>query len=266
MELAAPFDSLAPGYDRSFTESPIGERMRAAAWRRLDAAFAPGDRVLELNCGTGEDAVHLARRGVAVLATDLSAEMVAIARAKAERAGVTVRVEVAQVAIEDVGRLAASGPFDGVLSNFGGLNCIADLPGVARSLSALVRPGGKALLCLMGPAVPWEWGWFLLRGQPGKAGRRLRRGGAQWRGLTIRYPSIGQVRRAFAPHFRARRVAAIGALVPPTYADGWARRHPRVLAALDRCERRFETVPPLPWLADHYLIELERLDPKGDGQ
>lgn len=263
MELAAPFDGMAADYDRSFSQSPIGERMRSAVWRRLDSVFMPGDRVLELNCGTGEDAVHLARRGIMVLASDQSGEMVSRARAKAERAGVTGRVEVAQLAIRDIESLAASGPFDGVLSNFGGLNCVGNLPRVARSLGALVRPGGTALLCLMGPAVPWEWGWYLLRRQPDKAVRRLRRAGAQWHGLTIRYPSIGAVRRAFAPHFTARRVAAIGALVPPTFADAWARRHPRLLAALDRCERRFETVPPLPWLADHYLLELERLDHRG---
>ena len=69
---ASPFDALAADYDRSFTASAIGQRMRAAVWRRLDTAFAPGERVLELNCGTGEDAVHLAERGVRVLATDVS--------------------------------------------------------------------------------------------------------------------------------------------------------------------------------------------------
>ena len=53
-----------------FTESRLGELLRQAVWRRLDDVFRPGDRVLELDCGTGEDAVHLARRGVRVLATD----------------------------------------------------------------------------------------------------------------------------------------------------------------------------------------------------
>ena len=65
-------------------------------------------------------------------------------------------------------------------------------------------------------------------------------------------------RRAFAPAFELRRTAAIGALLPPTYAEGWAARHPRTVAWLDRWERRLETWPPLPWLADHYLVELER--------
>jgi SAM-dependent methyltransferase len=254
---ALPFDAMAADYDRSFSESAIGQRMRAAVRVRLDAAFRPGEQVLELNCGTGEDAVHLARRGVRVVATDVSPAMLAITRAKVERAGLGGSVEVAELAIEDLARHRGAS-FDGVLSNFGGLNCVEDPAGVARGLAAALRPGARALLCVMGPAVPWEWGWYLAHGAPGKAVRRLRQGGAAWRGLTIRYPTIGTMRRAFAPQFTSRRVAAIGALLPPSYAEGWASRHPRVLAALDRIERRFETVPPLPWLADHYLLELER--------
>jgi SAM-dependent methyltransferase len=259
MHQAAPFDSLAADYDRSFTASLIGQRMRAAVWRRLDAAFRPGERVLELNCGTGEDAVHLGRRGVRVLATDTSPEMLAITRAKVERAGLTRQVEIAQMPIEDLAKHRPAGPFDGVLSNFGGLNCVDDLTGVARGLAAVMRPGALALLCVMGPAVPWEWGWYLAHGKPRTAMRRLRRDGAPWRGLRIHYPSIGQVRRTFAPHFVQRRVSAVGALVPPTFAETWAARHPRLLAALDSLERRAEATWPLPWLADHFLIELERV-------
>jgi hypothetical protein len=106
--------------------------------------------------------------------------------------------------------------------------------------------------------VPWEWAWFLGHGQPGKAFRRLTRGGVGWRGLRIRYPSIRALRKAFSPAFRMRRVAALGVFLPPSYAEGWASRHPGLLDRLDRWERRMETLPPLPWLADHYLIELER--------
>lgn len=260
MTYASPFDTMATDYDSSFSRSEIGRYLRAAVWRRLDAAFERGERVLELNCGTGEDALHLAGRGVSVLATDNSSRMLAATRAKVDRAGPGYAVKVAPLAIEDLalGRAQLPAPFDGVLSNFGGFNCVNDLAGVARALAAIVRPGGRALLCVMGPAVPWEWGWYLAHGQPGKAIRRLRPGGVEWRGLKVRYRTPGSVRRAFAPHFAQRRLAGLGALVPPPYAAGWASEHPRLLAALDRWERRIETIPPLPWLADHFLIELER--------
>lgn len=256
--LSAAFDRLAAEYDAGFTRTDLGTRMRRAVWSRLDVLFSPGDRVLELACGTGEDAAHLGERGVRVLATDASAEMVRVAAAKVERAGLAGRVEVRHLAVEELARLE-EGPFDGVLSDFGGLNCVADLPGMGRLLAARLRPGAVAVLCVMGPLVPWEWLWFLAHGQPGKAFRRLTPGGVEWRGLRVRYPSIRNLRRSLAPGFRVRRVSALGALLPPPYAESWAGRHPDFVDRLDRWERRLETAPPLPWLADHYLMELERL-------
>jgi SAM-dependent methyltransferase len=244
--VSAPFDALAAGYDRSFTGTPLGVLLRESVQRRLDARFAAGERVLELACGTGDDAVHLGRRGVRVLATDASEAMIERARVKA--AGLGETVEVRRLAIEDLAAL--DGPFDGAFSDFGGLNCVSDLAAVGKTLADLLRPGAPLLLCVMGPLVPWEWA--------GLRFRRLRRGGVEWRGITVRYPSPGALRRAFAPDFRPLRLSAVNALLPPTEWEAWAGRHPRLLAALARWERRLETVPPLPWLADHYLLELER--------
>ncbi|HBL29839.1 MAG TPA: hypothetical protein DD490_23630, partial [Acidobacteria bacterium] len=149
-------------------------------------------------------------------------------------------------------------PFDGALSDFGGLNCVADLPAVSRALGRQLRPGAPALLCVMGPLVPWEWMFYLGQGDPGRAFRRLRRGGVAWRGMTVRYPSIRTLKAAFSREFRVLRTGAVGVFLPPTYVEAWTRRHPRLLAVLARWERRLEPVPPFPWLADHYLIELER--------
>ena len=291
------FDEMAGDYDDLFTQSAIGRLMRAAVWRRLDANFRPGDHVLELNCGTGADAVYLAQCGIYVLATDISRAMLDVTLRKVTQAGVSGLVNVERVDIEDLvawGRSlrletrdqrletgdlrpqdgdaplprdpisdlqspVSSSSFDGVLSNFGGMNCVADLAGVTQALARLLKPGGRALMCIMGPLAPWEWAWYLRRGQTKKAFRRLRRDGVVWRGLTIRYPSIGAVRRTFAPAFTLQRVSAIGALLPPSYAEPWALQHPRLLAWLDRTERRLQTVWPLPWLADHYLAEFVKV-------
>jgi hypothetical protein len=110
----------------------------------------------------------------------------------------------------------------------------------------------------MGPIVPWEWAWFLGHGRPEKAFRRLAPRGVAWRGGTVRYPTIAAVRRAFATGFTVRCAGGLGVLVPPTYAERWAQRHPRLLARLDRWERRIEGWPVVPWFGDHYLLELER--------
>ncbi len=256
MTTESAFDELATDYDASFSSGVLGRRLRQAVWRRLDSVYSAGDRILDLGCGTGEDAVYLARRGADVVAVDRSAQMVATARAKIEDAGLTEKIEVRHGKIE--GLAVRERSFDGALSNFGALNCVEDLEAVAETLAAAVRPHGRVVLCVMGPLVPWEWVWHLLRGRPRTGFRRLRSGGVAWRGLTVYYPSIGELRRTFAG-FRATRIAALGTLLPPTYAESWAAAHPRLIAGLDRCERQLETWWPLPWLADHYLIELERV-------
>jgi SAM-dependent methyltransferase len=249
------FDAQAAAYDQQFTASVIGTMMRKAVWARCAARFTPGSRILEMNCGTGEDALWLARQGMQVLATDISSAMLQVAQQKLR--GVQ-HARVQRMAWEELGGLDEA-PFDGALSNFGGLNCVSDLRGAARALAARLRDNAVAILCIMGPTVPWEWLWYLAHGRPGKAFRRLRRAPTRWSGIAIYYPSIAETHQAFAPEFRMLRVSAIGALLPPPFAEGWMVRHPRWLAALERMERRVEARWPLPLLADHYLVELQRL-------
>ena len=251
------FDARAEGYDGQFTRTRIGTAMRAAVWARCAVRFRPGFRILEMNCGTGEDARWLASQGMQVLATDISPRMIEVAQRKL--AGLTENdaVQLQTLAWEQLGQLAAA-PFDGLLSNFGGLNCVADLPAAAGAAAARLKPGAIAILCIMGPRVPWEWLWFLARGRPSAAFRRLRRS-REWSGIAIHYPSITATVQAFAPNFRLLRVGAIGALLPPPYTEGTLRRFPRLLGALERLERRWENRWPLPQLADHYLLELERV-------
>jgi SAM-dependent methyltransferase len=248
---------LAGAYDSHFTATIIGGMMRRAVWARCAARFALGSRVLEMNCGTGEDALWLAHRGVQVLATDVSPAMLRVAENKLAASPGSAVVRFKHLAWEALDTLD-EGPFDGALSNFGGLNCVGDLRGAAGALARKLRPGAFAIVCVMGPVVPWEWLWYLAHGNPVAAFRRLRREGVQWSGITVNYPSIVKMRDAFSPEFKLVRVCAIGAILPPPYAEKWMGRYPRLLEALDRWERRFENSWPLPSLADHYLMEVER--------
>ena len=250
------FDGLAPTYDPDFSDTLIGGLMRQRVWYWLDQGFAPGQRVLELNCGTGVDAVHLAQRDILVDATDASEQMLRVARSRVAAAGMAQRVRLHQMAIEDLAAHRAGHLYDGVLSNFGGLNCVAALDEVASALRQLCRPGARVFLCVMGPVTPWEWLWFLPRGQFAKAFRRLSRRASNWHGIDIYYPSISQLRRAFTPGFRMVRQMALGALLPPPFTESWACRHPVWVHRLNRWEQRWEQRFLLPWLADHYLVEL----------
>jgi SAM-dependent methyltransferase len=253
---ATVFDAAADSYDKEFSQTLIGGMMRRAVWARCRARFTAGSRVLEMNCGTGEDARWLAQSGMTVLATDAAPEMVRVAQAKLDAAGVP-NVRLRCLAWEQLETLD-EGPFDAMLSNFGGLNCVEDLRAAAAALAGQLRSGAAAILCIMGPCVPWEWLWYLPRGRPDRAFRRLGRRGTSWQGLRIRYPSIRQTREAFAPEFRVVRVSALGALLPPPYAGKVLAHAPGLVRTLNRLERSLETVWPLPALADHYVVELLR--------
>ena len=261
----APFDHVADTYDAVFTNSLIGRAQRDSVWEELDRCFRPGQRILELNCGTGVDALHLAERGVEVLACDVAPRMIRVARQRVAARRRQKRVDFRILATEDIGVLAEEGPFDGVFSNFGGLNCVPDLSSVARDLAKLLTPRASALLCMAGPRVAWEIIWYLGKGNPRKALRRFKRGGTVVRlaeGVTVevRYPSVGAMARLFAPEFRLLRIKGIGVTVPPSYLEPLAQRFPRVLETLMGVDRLLSRVPVFRTLADHLVLEFQRVE------
>lgn len=253
------FDDLAARYDATFTASALGRALRALTWERLDAVLAASRRVLEIGCGTGEDAVHLALRGTTVLATDPSPSMLRVAAAKALDAGCADRIEFRCLPMERLGVELAGERFDGVWSNFGALNCVPRLDAVAAELAALLEPGAPLAWVVMGRHVPWEWAWFLARGDRRKAFRRRQGGGAVWRGMRIAYPTPAELERMLAPYFAPTRRAALGFVLPPSYASGWLERRPRLLSAIVRAERAVQRCQALAALADHYIFEARRL-------
>ena len=90
------------------------------------------------------------------------------------------------MAIEDMVEWDIGLQFDGAFSNFGGLNCVANLSQVAQDLARLVKPGGPVVLCLMSRSCLWEWVYYLGRLDFTKAFRRFRKGGvaAQFKNQT----------------------------------------------------------------------------------
>src|ERR1700688_4355612 len=77
---ATAFDGVADSYDEVFTYSTIGRAQRRTVWDKLLVAFPPGRHILELNCGTGEDARYLVQRGRSVVACDASRSMIQVAK------------------------------------------------------------------------------------------------------------------------------------------------------------------------------------------
>ncbi len=141
---------------RKYARDPISDRAGyEKTLQRVQALLSPEHEVLEIGCGTGTTALRLAPGTRRMLATDISAEMVTIAREKL--AALPVRQLEFRVADADAPWAALHG-FDAVLA-FNVLHLVDDLPGALRSILDALKPGGLFISktpCLneMNPLIP----------------------------------------------------------------------------------------------------------------
>src|SRR6266571_1663797 len=263
MSVTPPFDAIADTYDDTFSNSSIGRVQRRLVWMELDRTFRAGQRILEINCGTGIDALHLATRGIEVMACDSSPRMIAVARRRLAASSVRAAIDFRCLPVEQIALLEKEGPYDGIFSNFAGLNCVLDLIGAARGLARLVRPGGKAILCLFGRLCLWEISSYLVRCRFKKAFRRFHRNGvvvilSPGSRVVVRYPAVRWLRQVFSPYFRLESWRGVGVAVPPSYLENLALRLPRLFKLAAEIDPWLGQCPGLRALADHVVLTFER--------
>jgi len=277
----AAFDSVAADYDGPRGNNAAIQDMRAEMWRWLDATFAPGSRLIDLGCGTGLDAVHLAEAGHRVLATDWSPRMVERTGDRAALAGVADRVRALAVGAHELHRLsgreldeldgldepgepdaAAASGFDGAYSNLGPLNCVPDLRAVSRECARLLRPGGALVFTVIGRHCPWEVLHYARQGRWARALVRHERGtvpvGMNRQTIWTRYFTPGEFHRDFAPEFELVQVRGVCVFAPPPYLVDFKERHPGWHERLWRLDRRVAGWPGLRQLGDHFLIVMRK--------
>ncbi len=296
--MRSTFDTIANDYDKSFSDTTLGRLLREWVWQILGdlGIWGFGDleaissnnqitkstnhQALELNCGTGEDALWLARQGWQVLATDVSPEMVEVARAKAatqlSESSAAARLQFQACSFSEISRFEGQ-KFDLVFSNFGGLNCASpeELKKLSVDLQKLIAPGGQFVAVVMSRFCWQETLYFLLKGKPREAFRRLSRKPVNARldektTVPTWYFSPREFRRLFCTtDFPVRRgwrtgksaLRPVGFWLPPSYLNPFFEKRPRLLGFLNFLEKNFAPA----WLApasDHFLICLENSSDK----
>ena len=137
-DVAAMFDDVAPGYDRTNAVLSMGT---SALWRLATVralGIAPGDRVLDIAAGTGTSSAAIARAGARVTALDFSAGMIAVGRDR-------------HPDIEFVEGDATALPFDdssfeAVTVSFG-LRNVNDPRKALAEMRRVLVPGGRLVIC-----------------------------------------------------------------------------------------------------------------------
>ena len=256
--IAEAFSRTAEKYDSFAQDHPHLTRMRDKVYAHVMRHVPRGAHILELNAGTGTDAVQLAQRGYCVHATDIAPGMLERLPEKVKALGVHERVTMEQRSFLSLEGTKGA-PFDAVFSDLGGLNCIPDLTPVIRQLPKILKPGGSVTWVLMPHVCLWEMA-EVLRGNFSLAFRRFARGRVRANledlNFDVYYFSPRQVIQWFGDDFELLALEGLSVLTPTAESRNFAKWHPRLYRTLSWLDDKLS--PRWPWRGwgDFYILTM----------
>jgi len=257
--IAEAFSRTADKYDVFATDHPHLTRLRHKVIAHFSRFVPPGSRVLELNAGTGIDAVALAERGYSVHATDIAPGMLRRLRDKVAQNRLQDRVSVQQCSFTQLEKVDGA-PYDAVFSDLGGLNCIPDLSPVIRQLPSLLRPGGIVTWVLMPRVCLWEM-VTVFSGQFRLAFRRYSRRGTQARLEGLQFPVYyfppHQAITWFREEYQLLCLEGLSVITPTAESKNLAKRFPRLYWGLAWLDDRLSIHPPWWGWGDFYILTMK---------
>lgn len=252
------FTRQSQHFDDEDAGNPILLRMRRQVYQHVDKYIKPNSAILELNAGTGIDAMRFIGRGHNVHATDVAEGMIAQIEKKMFRNNLAGRLSYQQLSYTDLDKVNRKN-FDYIFSNFGGLNCVDDLTKVTRHFSSLLNAGSFVTLVIMPNVCPWEIAGVFRHGK--RALRRFRPQGVlshlEGKYFQTYYHSLGKIRSAFDTRFSFIESEGLAALTPPPHRSDFQGRFPTLNKMLARIDDGARSWFPLNRWADHIIVTFQ---------
>jgi ubiquinone/menaquinone biosynthesis C-methylase UbiE len=263
-EAAKAFSRQALNFDAYGAGNTIIQYKRRRVRDHVDKYLSPGSSILELNAGTGEDALYFAHRGHRVHATDIAEGMLKRVRTKVAEQELTGSVTTECCSFTRLESLQDKGPYDHIFSNFAGLNCTGELHRTLHSLPGLLKPGGRITLVLLPGFCLWE-SLLVFKGRFRTATRRWvshhgARSHIEGHHFRCWYYSPSYVLRYLQDSFHLLDVEGLCTIVPPSYIEHFAENHPRTYKILRDREDRWKDKWPWKYIGDYYIISLRKKD------
>lgn len=261
-KVSEAFSKQSGGFDEADNGNEILKWMRSRIREHVIKIWKPGEQILELNAGTGLDALFFAEKGFKIHATDNAPGMLSAIDDKIIKHRLEGKITTQRCSFLELDKLAPQ-RFDHIFSNFGGLNCTDKLDTVIQSFGALIKPGGTITLVIMPPVCPWELA-YLFKGNFKLAFRRLKKGGApshlEGLNFTTWYYSPSKLKNMFGKKYSVLSISGLGIIVPPPFLERFPSQYPNIFKRLISIENRISTKAPFYSWADHFMITVKKLD------
>ncbi|WNM19368.1 class I SAM-dependent methyltransferase [Flavobacterium capsici] len=254
--MEASFDKAASNYDETFTNSEIGKIQRHLVYTELSKHLNSIQNILEINCGTGEDAIWLAKQNFNVTATDISPKMIEIAKSKAN-------LNFKTADINSITKTFEGETFDLIFSNFGGLNCLSksEFENFFANISSILSEKGKMVLVIMPKNTIWEQFYFLIKLQFSSIFRRKKEkviANVDGENVATYYYNPKDIVNLAKQDFDLIKYKLIGFFVPPSYLEAFFKNKKWLLHFFNKMENRIKNWSFLSKYADHYIITLQK--------
>lgn len=259
-QVSDAFSRQAPSFDDIYETNTITTWMRDRARAEVLQHIQPASHILELNCGTGLDALFFVKQGHKVLATDNAPGMLSALNEKIIQRGLQDSITTQRCSFNDLENLHGQ-EFDYVYSNFGGLNCSDNLPKVLCDIDKLLKPGGHFTLVIMPKICPWDL-FMMFKGYFKTAFRRFKRNGtpAHIEGVhfTCYYYNPSLVINTMGADYTVASLKGLAIVVPPPYIEHFREKHPNTFARLEAIENKIYSKSPYNHWCDHYAITMQK--------
>lgn len=259
---ATAFSRQSVVFDDLYSGNTIIRYKRERVRKHVEQYLLPNSSILELNSGTGEDATWFAQQGHSVHATDISAGMQQILQKKVSALGLSAMVSTELISFTQLENLQQKKIYDMIFSNFAGLNCTGELDKVLSSFSPLVKNGGVVTLVILPKFCLWEF-LLLFKGKFKTAFRRIFSSKGVKAHIEEEYfkcwyynPSF--IKKQLQKDFDLLAVEGLCSLVPPSYMEGFAEKHPVLFSFLKQKEEKWKSSWPWRTIGDYYIISLRK--------
>lgn len=260
--VSSAFSKQSVSFDQIDLENKLIVWVRNRVRQEVLKFVKQNDLLLELNCGTGIDALFFAEQGIKVTATDNSEGMLQELKVKLNQHPNKDLISVKQCSFNELEQLKPDQQFDYIFSNFGGLNCTANLEKVLNDIDQLLKPGGKFTLVIMPRYCIWEL-IFILKGKLKFAFRRLNKNGtsAHLEGVFFNcyYYNPSFVKKQLKENFRLLNLKGLSIFVPPPFIEYFIEHHPKLFRFLEKIENKTFHLWPFSGIGDHYMITMEKI-------